>query len=111
MIAYSWNPIPVSDTPCIWLKTRGVTSYNAENFWRKNHYIDTMGVAALLFEAFMRRPNLRVAPYPHSKTSPWCIEGLRVDGKRKRLFFQTKTAAEQELVRIKTNKNAKGPLR
>jgi integrase len=50
----------------------------------------------------MRRAKLRVAPYPHSATSPWCIEGLRVSGKRKRLFFQTKTAAEAELARIRT---------
>lgn len=56
----------------------------------------------------MRRPNLRVAPYPNSETSPWCIEGLRVDGKRKRLFFKTKTAAEQELVRIKTKQKREG---
>ena len=57
---------------------------------------------------FMRRPNLRVAPYAHSKTSPWCIEGLRVNGNRKRLFFQTKTAAEQELTRIKIKQKREG---
>jgi integrase len=56
----------------------------------------------------MRPTNLRVAPYPHSKTSPWCIEGLKVNGKRKRLFFRTKTAAEQELLRIKTKQKREG---
>jgi integrase len=56
----------------------------------------------------MRRPNPRVAPYPHSKTSPWCIEGLRKAGKRHRLFFKTKSAAEQELVRIKTKHRREG---
>jgi|HubBroStandDraft_6_1064221.scaffolds.fasta_scaffold317603_1 integrase len=56
----------------------------------------------------MRPTNLRVTPYSHSKTSPWCIEGLKVNGKRKRLFFPTKTAAEQELFRIKTKQKREG---
>jgi len=56
----------------------------------------------------MRRANLRVAEYRHSKTSPWCIEGVKLNGKRKRLFFKTKTAAEQELVRIKTKQKKEG---
>jgi integrase len=55
-----------------------------------------------------RRANLKVASYPHSQTSPWCIEGLRVGGKRKRLFFTTKTAAEQELNRIKVKQRREG---
>jgi integrase len=56
----------------------------------------------------MRRANLRVAPYRHSALSPWCIEGLRVGGKRKRLFFQTKAAAEEELVRIRAKMALEG---
>jgi integrase len=68
----------------------------------------TLWATSWILLARMRRANLRVAPYLNSKTSPWCIEGLRVDGKRKRLFFKTKTAAEQELVRIKTKQKREG---
>jgi hypothetical protein len=56
----------------------------------------------------MRRANLRVAPYRHSALNPWCIEGLRVAGKRKRLFFRTKAAAEEELVRIRAKMALEG---
>ena len=56
----------------------------------------------------MRRPNLRVVEYNHSKSARWVIEGVRVDGKRKRFFFKTKTAAEQELTRIKTKQHQEG---
>ncbi len=56
----------------------------------------------------MRRPNLRVVEYKHSKTSPWCIEGIRVHGKRQRKFFKTKTAAMQELGRIKVKLRREG---
>jgi integrase len=57
----------------------------------------------------MSRPsNLRVAPYPHSTTSPWSIEGLKVDGKRKRLFFATEAAAKEELKRIKIKLTKEG---
>jgi integrase len=55
----------------------------------------------------MRKPTLRVTR-TKSESSPWCIEGLRVGGKRKRLFFRTKTAAEQELFRIKTKISREG---
>jgi integrase len=43
-----------------------------------------------------------------SKKSPWCIEGMRVNGKRKRLFFRTKTDAQQELFRLKTKLSREG---
>src|SRR6201995_1261821 len=49
----------------------------------------------------MRTPILIVKP-SKSKTSPWMIDGVRVNGKRKRPLFKTETAAKQELVRIKT---------
>jgi integrase len=52
--------------------------------------------------------HLRVVPYPHSKTSPWCISGLRQNGKRKRLFFATKTDALAELARIKIKLRREG---
>ena len=46
--------------------------------------------------------SLKVRPYPFSKTSPWCITGLRnKNGKRARLFFKTKSDATAELDRIK----------
>ena len=56
----------------------------------------------------MRRPNLKVVEYKHSKTARWVIEGIRVNGKRRRLFFKTQTAAEQELTRIKTKQKREG---
>jgi integrase len=54
----------------------------------------------------MRRAKLKVKPY-RSETSPWCID-LREGRKRKRLFFASKTTAEQELVRIKTKMRREG---
>ena len=46
--------------------------------------------------------SLKVRPYPFSKTSRWCITGLRnKNGKRARLFFRTKSDATGELDRIK----------
>lgn len=63
--------------------------------------------ATKLSWAAMRKPTLRVVR-TKSETSPYCIEGLRVAGKRKRLFFKTKTAADQELYRIKTKLNREG---
>jgi integrase len=56
----------------------------------------------------MRRPNLKVVEYKHSKTARWVIEGIRVNGKRRRLFFKTQTAAEQELTRIKIKQKREG---
>ena len=50
----------------------------------------------------MRRPTLRIEPYNHSATSPFVIEGYRVNGKRQRLFFKTKKEAETKLGQIKT---------
>jgi len=46
--------------------------------------------------------SLKLRPYPFSKTSPWCITGLRNNnGKRARLFFKTKSDATAELDRLK----------
>jgi integrase len=56
----------------------------------------------------MRRPTLKVVEYKHSKTGRWVIEGIRVQGKRQRRFFRTKTAADQELVRIQTKLRREG---
>src|ERR1700693_2417752 len=56
----------------------------------------------------MRRPTLRVVEYKHSKTARWVIEGIRVKGKRKRLFFKTREAANQELTRTKTKLRREG---
>ena len=55
----------------------------------------------------MRRSAPHIIEYKHSKTSPWCID-VRVGGKRRRIFFKTKTAAEQELTRIKTKLRREG---
>jgi hypothetical protein len=56
----------------------------------------------------MRRPVPHVLEYKHSNTSRWVIEGYRENGKRKRFFFKTRTAAEQELTRIKTKQRREG---
>jgi hypothetical protein len=53
----------------------------------------------------MRRPTLRIVEYHHSATAKYVIEGIRVNGKRKRLFFPTEEAAEKELTRIKTKQS------
>lgn len=56
----------------------------------------------------MKKPQLRVKEYPHSTTARYVIEGLRVNGKRKRLFFRTKAEADLELARIKKKKFREG---
>jgi integrase len=56
----------------------------------------------------MRKPRLRVVQYKHSATHPYCIEGYRVNGKRKRLFFETKSAANKELRKIKIKLEREG---
>jgi len=45
----------------------------------------------------MKRPNLKVRPYKHSKTSPWVLD-LRPFGQRRK-WFKTRTAAEAERMR------------
>ncbi len=42
-------------------------------------------------------PTPRVAKYRGSKTSPWVVEGIRVNGKRVRKFFGTQRAANTYL--------------
>jgi integrase len=56
----------------------------------------------------VRIPKLRVKEYPHSPTARYVIEGLRVGGKRKRLFFRTRAEALLELARIKTKRTREG---
>ena len=59
----------------------------------------------------MRKATLKVRPYPHAPSTPWMIDTRQeVDGKlkRKRHFFATKTAADQELARIKIKLNKEG---
>ena len=47
----------------------------------------------------MRTTKPRVAKYRHSNTTPFVIEGLRVNGKRTRKFFGTRKAADSWLRR------------
>ena len=57
--------------------------------------------------------SLKVRPYPFSKTSPWCITGLRnKNGKRARFFFKTKSdaTAEPDRIKIKFRDAARKPL-
>jgi len=55
----------------------------------------------------MRTATLKVRKYKHAPATPFMID-TRENGKRKRLFFRTKTDAEQELTRIKTKLNKEG---
>ena len=45
----------------------------------------------------MRTTKLRVAKYRHSTTTPFVIEGLRVNGKRTRKFFESRKEAKSWL--------------
>lgn len=56
----------------------------------------------------MRRPQLRIVEYRHSATAKYVIEGVRVNGKRKRYFFKTKSDAGQELTRLKIKQRKEG---
>ena len=56
----------------------------------------------------MRKARLRVVEYKHSATHPYCIEGYRVNGKRHRLFFKTKSTAARELSKIKMKLEREG---
>jgi integrase len=56
----------------------------------------------------MRRPTLRIVEYRHSATAKYVIEGLRVNGKRKRLFFTTKQKADEEFTRLKIKRRKEG---
>lgn len=55
----------------------------------------------------MRTTSPKVRPYKHAPATPWMID-TRENGKRKRLFFKTKSAAEAELLRIKTKIRREG---
>ncbi len=48
----------------------------------------------------MRKAVLKVRPNPATPNTPWQID-YRVEGKRRREFFRTKTHAQHELTRIK----------
>ncbi len=56
----------------------------------------------------MRHPRLRIVEYRHSPTAKYVIEGVRVNGKRKRLFFRTEAKAEKELARLKIKQRREG---
>ena len=56
----------------------------------------------------MKKPVLRVKAYPHSPTARYVIEGLRVNGKRRRLFFRSRGEAELELRRLKIKRTREG---
>jgi integrase len=56
----------------------------------------------------MKKPKLRVKEYPHSTTARYVIEGLRINGKRRRLFFRTRGEADLELSRIKHKRAREG---
>jgi integrase len=56
----------------------------------------------------MRRPRLRIVEYRHSPTAKYVIEGVRVNGERKRLFFRTEAKAKKELTRLKIKQRKEG---
>jgi hypothetical protein len=50
----------------------------------------------------MRTTKLRLEPYRHSAISAFVVEGLRINGKRVRRFFQIKSEAKTWLEQTKT---------
>src|SRR5258708_6608718 len=50
---------------------------------------------------------MEVRPYPSKPKTPFALD-VRVDGKRRRLFFATKTAANEQLLKIKTKQRREG---
>jgi integrase len=56
----------------------------------------------------MRHPRLRIVEYRHSPTAKYVIEGVRVNGKRQRLFFRTEAKAKKELARLKIKQRKEG---
>ena len=56
----------------------------------------------------MKGQRLRIADYHHSPTTPYVLEGYRVNGKRKRLFFRTRAEAELALARLKLVQRREG---
>ena len=56
----------------------------------------------------MRKATPTVVRYRGSETSPWVIEGLRVDGKRVRRFFPTQQAAKVSLRKILARQRKEG---
>src|SRR5258708_23953969 len=56
----------------------------------------------------MRLPRLLIVEYRHSPTAKYVIEGVRVNGRRKRLFFRTEAKAEKELARLKIKQRKEG---
>jgi integrase len=56
----------------------------------------------------MKGQRLRIADYHHSPTTPYVLEGYRVNGKRKRLFFRTRAEAELALARLKLIQRREG---
>lgn len=56
----------------------------------------------------MKHQRLRIADYHHSPTTPYVLEGYRVNGRRKRMFFRTRAEAELELARLKIVQRKEG---
>jgi integrase len=56
----------------------------------------------------MKQQRLRIAEYHHSPTTPWVLEGYKVNGKRKRIFFRTRSEAELALRRLKLIQRQEG---
>jgi integrase len=58
----------------------------------------------------MKHQRLRIANYRHSPTTPFVLEGYRVNGKRKRMFFRTRAEAERALAHLKLIQKREGDL-
>jgi integrase len=56
----------------------------------------------------MKQHALHIEPYNHSASSKFVIEGYSVNGKRKRLFFASRSQAEVELARLKQVQRQEG---
>jgi integrase len=56
----------------------------------------------------MKQQRLRIAEYHHSPTTPYVLEGYKVNGRRKRIFFRTRSEAELALRRLKLIQRQEG---
>ena len=56
----------------------------------------------------MRRQNLRVLPYTGERDYQFYLDGLKVNGKRKRLFFKSKKEADREFERLTRTQRKEG---
>ena len=56
----------------------------------------------------MSGTKLRILPYSGERDYQYYLDGLKVNGKRRRLFFKTRKAADEELSRLARKQRREG---